>query len=77
MAWAATSTCSSCSPARCPGCVPGASCSIGYAAIAAAINIPGGQLLLVAMMVFSVISTIVTTRNSTADYGKALRALRS
>ena len=52
-------------------------CSIAYAAIAAAANIPGGQLLLVVMIVFNVISTIVTTRNPTGDYGKALRALRS
>ena len=52
-------------------------CSIAYAAVAAAANIPGGQMLLVAMIVFNVISTIVTTRNPTGDYGKALRALRS
>jgi len=52
-------------------------CSIAYAAIAAAANIPAGQLLLVAMIVFNVISTIVTTRNPTGDYGKALRALRN
>jgi len=52
-------------------------CSIAYAAIAAAANIPGGQLLLVAMIIFNVISAIVTTRNPTGDYGKALRALRS
>jgi hypothetical protein len=29
------------------------------------------------MIIFNVISTIVTTRNPTGDYGKALRALRS
>jgi hypothetical protein len=52
-------------------------CSIAYAAIAAAANIAGGQVLLVAMIIFNVISTIVTTRNPTGDYGKALRALRS
>lgn len=52
-------------------------CSIAYAAIAAATNIPGGQLLLVVMIVFNLISTIVTTRNPTGDYGKAIRALRS
>lgn len=52
-------------------------CSIAYAAIAAATNIPGGQLLLVVMIAFNLISTIVTTRNPTGDYGKALRALRS
>ena len=52
-------------------------CSIGYAAIATAANIPGGQFLLVAMLVFNAISSIVTTRNPTGDYGKALRALRS
>ena len=52
-------------------------CSIAYAAIAAATNIPGGQLLLVAMIIFNFVSTIVTTRNPTGDYGKALRALRS
>lgn len=52
-------------------------CSIAYAAIAAAANIPGGQALLVAMIIFNAISTIVTTRNPTGDYGKALRALRS
>ena len=52
-------------------------CSIAYAAIAASANLPGGQFLLVAMVIFNVISTIVTTRNPTGDYGKALRALRS
>ena len=52
-------------------------CSIAYAAIAAAAHIPGGQGLLVAVVIFNVISTIVTTRNPTGDYGKALRALRS
>ena len=52
-------------------------CSIAYAAIAAAANIPGGQILLVAMIIFHVIATIVTTRNPTGDYCKALRALRS
>jgi hypothetical protein len=52
-------------------------CSIAYAAIAAAANIPGGQLLIVAIIVFNVISTIVTTRNLTGDHGKSLRALRS
>lgn len=52
-------------------------CSIGYAAIATAANISGGQFLLVAMIVFNAISTIVTTRNPTGDYAKALRALRS
>jgi hypothetical protein len=51
--------------------------TIAYAAIAAAANIPGGSILLIAMIVFNVISTIVTTRNPTGDYGKALRALRS
>jgi hypothetical protein len=29
------------------------------------------------MIIFNAISTIVTTRNPTGDYGKALRALRS
>jgi hypothetical protein len=29
------------------------------------------------MIIFNVISTIVTTRNPTGDYGKALHALRS
>ena len=52
-------------------------CSIAYAAVAAAAHIPGGQALLVAMIIFNAISTIVTTRNPTGDYGKALRALRS
>lgn len=52
-------------------------CSIAYGAIAAATRIPGGHGLLVAMIIFNVISTIVTTRNPTGDYGKALRALRS
>lgn len=52
-------------------------CSIAYAAIAAAAHIPGGQGLLVAMIIFNVISTIVTTHNPTGDYGKALNALRS
>jgi hypothetical protein len=52
-------------------------CSIAYAAVAAAASVPGGQALLVAMIIFNVISTIVTTRNPTGDYGKALRALRS
>jgi hypothetical protein len=52
-------------------------CSIAYAAIAAAAGVSGGQILLVAMIIFNVISTIVTTRNPTGDYGKALRALRS
>jgi hypothetical protein len=51
-------------------------CSIGYGAIAAAANIPGGQILLIAMIIFNAISTVVTTRNPTGDYGKALRALR-
>jgi hypothetical protein len=52
-------------------------CSIAYAAVATAAGIPGGQALLVAMIIFNAISTIVTTRNPTGDYGKALRALRS
>jgi integral membrane sensor domain MASE1 len=52
-------------------------CSIAYAAIATAANIPGGQLLLIAMIVFNLISTIITTRNPAGDYGKALHALRS
>ena len=52
-------------------------CSIAYAAVAAAAHIPGGQALLVAMIISNAISTIVTTRNPTGDYGKALRALRS
>jgi len=52
-------------------------CSIAYAAIATAANIPGAQLLLVVVIVFNVISTIVTTRNPAGDYGKALSALRS
>ncbi len=52
-------------------------CSIAFAAIAVAANVPGGRILLVAMIVFNVISTIVTTRNPTGDYGKAIRALRS
>jgi hypothetical protein len=56
-------------------------CSIAYAAIAAAANIPGAQALLAAMIIFNavstIVSTIVTTRNPTGDYGKALRALRS
>ncbi len=51
-------------------------CSIAYAAIAAAASIPGAHSLLIAMILFNVISTIVTTRNPTGDYGKALRALR-
>ena len=29
------------------------------------------------MIIFNAVSTIVTTRNPTGDYGKALRALRS
>ncbi|MGZ4233026.1 MAG: hypothetical protein ACXVVQ_16540 [Solirubrobacteraceae bacterium] len=52
-------------------------CSIAYAAVAAAAHIPGGQALLVVMIIFNAISTIVTTRNPTGDYGRALRALRS
>lgn len=52
-------------------------CSIAYAAIAAAANVPGAQALLAAMIIFNAVSTIVTTRNPTGDYGKALRALRS
>jgi hypothetical protein len=52
-------------------------CSIAYAAIAAAAKVPGGSMLLIAVIVFNAISTIVTTRNPTGDYGKALRALRS
>jgi hypothetical protein len=52
-------------------------CSIAYAAIATAANIPGGQLLIVAIIIFNVIPTIVTTRNPTGDYGKSLRSLRS
>lgn len=51
-------------------------CSIAYAAVAAAAHIPGGPEFLVAMIIFNAISTIVTTRNPTGDYGKALRALR-
>jgi hypothetical protein len=53
-----------------------AGCSIAYAAIATAANIPGANALLIAMIAFNLISTIVTTRNPTGDYGKALRALR-
>ncbi len=52
-------------------------CTVAYAAIAAAANVPGGSILLIVMIVFNVISTIVTTRNPTGDYGKALQALRS
>jgi hypothetical protein len=52
-------------------------CSVAYAAVAAAAGIPEGQALLVGMIIFNAISTIVTTRNPTGDYGKALRALRS
>jgi hypothetical protein len=48
-----------------------------YVAIAAAANIPGAHTLLIAMVVFNAISTFVTTRNPTGDYGKALPALRS
>ena len=66
---------------RCCRCRAGetstAICSIAYAAIAAAANIPGRKALLVAMIIFNLISTIVTTRNPTGDYDKALRALRS
>ena len=51
-------------------------CSIAYAAIATTANIPGGQFFLVAMIVFNAISTVVTTRTPSGDYGKALRALR-
>ena len=52
-------------------------CSITFAAVAAAANIPGSQTLLIGIIVFNAISTVVTTRNPTGDYGKALRALRS
>ncbi|MGZ4218100.1 MAG: hypothetical protein ACXVS6_23945 [Solirubrobacteraceae bacterium] len=52
-------------------------CSIAYAAIATVANIPGAHTLLLAMIVFNAISTIVTTRSPTGDYGKAIRALRS
>jgi DNA-binding NarL/FixJ family response regulator len=45
-----------------------------YAAIAAAANTPGSQLLLVAMIAFNVISRIVTTRNPTGDTARPLRA---
>jgi hypothetical protein len=51
-------------------------CSIAFAAAAAAAHIPGGQMLLMAMIGFNAISTVVTTRNPNGDYGKALRALR-
>jgi hypothetical protein len=34
-------------------------------------------MLLIGMIVFNAISTVITTRNPTGDYGKALRALRS
>ena len=51
--------------------------SIAYAAIATIANIPGASILLIAMIVFNLISTIVTTRNPSGDYGRALRALRS
>ncbi len=50
--------------------------SIGYAAVATSANIPGASVLLIVMIVFNIISTIVTTRNPKGDYGKALRALR-
>jgi hypothetical protein len=52
-------------------------CSIAYAAIASAASILGGKALLLATIVFNVISTVVTTRTPIGDYGKALRALRS
>jgi hypothetical protein len=52
-------------------------CSIAYAAVAASANVPGSRPLLIAMVIFNVISTIVTTRNPTGDYAKALRALRN
>ncbi len=50
---------------------------VAGATVAAAAHVPGGQPLLVAMIIFNAISTIVTTRNPTGDYSKALRALRS
>lgn len=52
-------------------------CSIAYAAVASITHIPGGSILLIVMVVLNIISTVVTTRNPSGDYGKALRALRS
>jgi len=52
-------------------------CSIAFAAAAAAAHIPGGQLLLMAMIGFNAVSTIVTARTPSGDYAKAIRALRS
>jgi len=52
-------------------------CSIAFAAAAAAAHVPGGQLLLTAMIGFNAISTIVTARTPSGDYAKAIRAVRS
>jgi hypothetical protein len=60
-----------------PGETSTAVCSIPFAAVAATASTPGSQTLLIATIVFTAISTALTTRNPTGDYDKALRALRS
>ncbi len=51
-------------------------CSIAFAAAATAAGIPGGKLLLMAMIGFNAVSTVVTARTPSGDYAKAIRALR-